>query len=199
MLLCIVFVFCVFVCGMLLFRSIAICFLIVVAWQSGGYYIAFEMARATARSTMQAHIANKRYDLKSLQVVEVSLHEKNKYWHFYHDEYVIAGKLYDVVASDTLPECGVVRLQVLHDAYEQGIYENLYSYFKPVDSPIGAKRANQLVQYLSLKYITSMVVGLPPPIFVAIDALVPLPNKCLATFISIDLDSDSPPPWRACL
>ncbi|MBK8474473.1 MAG: hypothetical protein IPL33_21105 [Sphingobacteriales bacterium] len=48
----------------------------------------------------EAHIANKRYDLKSLQVVEISLHEKTKYWHFYHDEYVIDGKLYDVVASD---------------------------------------------------------------------------------------------------
>lgn len=172
-------------------RFIAILLLIVVAWQSGGYYLLFEISRYTARSAALERVAEHKYDEKEVVVIDLPIHAIAQLRHFYKNEYVIDGKLYDLVRADTIAS-QTLRLYCLYDAQEQAIYATLYSYFKPIHSPIGAKKAQQLLQYLSLKYLVPRLIDrLSPAISVLSSVFNAMP---LPVFIGIVLAVISPPP-----
>lgn len=143
-------------------RIIAIFLLIVIAWQSGGYYMAFEAMRHTAQKEAQEKIKKKTYNPKAILSIEIPKKNLTQLRHFYKDEYILNGKLYDLLRIET-PNDSTLRLYCLHDADEQKIYENLYQHFAPLHSPIGTKKAQQLSQFLSLKYTIPQLIQILPP------------------------------------
>ncbi len=178
-------------------RFIAIILLIVVAWQSGGYYMAFEITQRAAHQTAQANIQQKNYRANDVVTITIPKAELQQLRHFYKDEYLINGKLYDLLQIKQQND-STLQLYCLHDAQEQSIYDNLYQYAAPLHSPIGAKKAQQLAQVLSLKYIVPQLLRLPSPTLFEL-SIAPVFAAYLPQFWrNIVQKTHSPPPESAC-